>query len=30
VRGEYVWAVVRDELDVASVVRFRLDHSPGG
>ncbi|HSG08199.1 MAG TPA: hypothetical protein VLA36_07570 [Longimicrobiales bacterium] len=24
VRGGYVWAVTRDELDVASVVRFRL------
>jgi hypothetical protein len=24
VRGDYVWAVTRDELDVASIVRFRL------
>jgi len=24
VRGDYVWAVVRDDLDVASVVRFRI------
>jgi hypothetical protein len=24
VRGDYVWAVMRDELDVASVVRFRI------
>ncbi len=29
VRGDYVWAVIRDELDVASVVRFRLQHSSG-
>jgi sugar lactone lactonase YvrE len=26
VRGDYVWAVMRDELDVASVVRFRIVH----
>jgi len=25
VRGDYVWAVVRNELDVASVVRFRIE-----
>ncbi len=26
VRGDSVWAVVRDELDVASIVRFRVVH----
>lgn len=26
VRGDYLWAVVRDDLDVASVVRFRITH----
>ncbi len=26
IRGDHVWAVTRDELDVASVVRFRIVH----
>lgn len=26
VRGDHVWAVTRDELDVATVVRFRVSH----
>jgi hypothetical protein len=26
VRGETAWAVTRDELDVATVVRFRIVH----
>ncbi len=29
VRGDTVWAVTRDELDVASVVRFRITHPAG-
>jgi hypothetical protein len=29
VRGDTVWAVTRDELDVASVVRFRIVHPSG-
>lgn len=27
-RGDYLWAVVRDELDVPSIVRFRIDVGP--
>jgi hypothetical protein len=30
VRGDHVWAVTRDELDVATVVRFRLVYSTEG
>jgi len=30
VRGDYVWAVTRDELDVATVVRFRMVHGSDG
>jgi hypothetical protein len=26
IRGDYVWAITRDELDVASVTRFRIVH----
>jgi hypothetical protein len=27
VRGDYVWAITRDELDVSYVVRYRIDRA---
>jgi hypothetical protein len=29
VRGDHLWVVTRDELDVASVVRFRIERPAG-